>query len=232
MHRTNPRRTRSTMATTVAFLALFVTLGSGSYAAGVLTGKDVKNGSLTGKDLKDESVTGKDIKNLTGLDLDEETLDVVPSAEIAGTAQNALTAETAKTAETIGQIKASDLLTTYGCQTGKVLGFARVKGQNGAAMPNTFTTSSNYVDASFNCSGSSVVVRRLSAGHYRVKFTGNPAFLAFAQVRTDADNGDADVCATLNKVTVAGPDQNSFDVVTTTCDGADFHDTDFTLLLP
>ena len=47
----------------VAGLALVVATGGTSYAAVMITGADVKNGSLTGKDLKSHSVTGKDIRN-------------------------------------------------------------------------------------------------------------------------------------------------------------------------
>ena len=118
-----------------------------------------------------------------------------------------------------------------GCQTGKVLGFARVKA-NAGTIPTTFTTSSAFVDATNNCSGSSVVVRRVATGHYKVKFAGNPAFLAFAQVRTEPDSTDTDVCATLRKETASGTDQNAFDVVLLTCDGSQFRDADFSLLLP
>ena len=53
---------RATYANVVSTLALVLALGgTGAYAAGHLTGKDVKNGTLTGKDLKDRSVTDKDV---------------------------------------------------------------------------------------------------------------------------------------------------------------------------
>ena len=58
----------STAALVVAMLALVASLGGGSYAAKLLTGKDIQNGSLTGKDIKKNSVKGKQIKDksLTG----------------------------------------------------------------------------------------------------------------------------------------------------------------------
>ena len=100
MNRTTLHRTRPALATIVAFLALFVALGSGSYAAGLLTGKDVKNGSLTGKDLKTDSVTGEDVRDLTGGDLDESSLGTVPEAAHATNADHATTADRAKDADT------------------------------------------------------------------------------------------------------------------------------------
>ena len=52
-----------TYANIVATLALFVALGGSSYAAVVITGASVKDGSLTGKDLKDNSVKSVDIRD-------------------------------------------------------------------------------------------------------------------------------------------------------------------------
>jgi hypothetical protein len=65
------RKHMSTAALVVAVLALVASLGGGSYAAKLLTGKDIKNGSITGKDIKKKSLTGKLVKDksLTGADL-------------------------------------------------------------------------------------------------------------------------------------------------------------------
>jgi hypothetical protein len=52
-------------ATVVAYLALFVALGGTSYAAVVVTGKNVKDGSLTGKDVRDRSLATKDLSKGT-----------------------------------------------------------------------------------------------------------------------------------------------------------------------
>jgi hypothetical protein len=46
-----------------AIVLAFLALGSGSYAAVTITGKNVKNSSLTGKDIKNSSLTGSDVKN-------------------------------------------------------------------------------------------------------------------------------------------------------------------------
>ena len=70
----------------IAVLALAVALTGAGYAAFVVTGKDVKNGSLAGKDIKNSSVTGKDIKDdaLTGADVAESSLGTVPNASALG----------------------------------------------------------------------------------------------------------------------------------------------------
>lgn len=47
----------------VAVLALGVATAGTTYAAVLITGKDVKDGSLTGKDVRDSSLTGKDVKD-------------------------------------------------------------------------------------------------------------------------------------------------------------------------
>jgi hypothetical protein len=52
-------------ATIVAYLALFVALGGTSYAAIVVTGKNVKDGSLTGKDVRNRSLAGIDLSKST-----------------------------------------------------------------------------------------------------------------------------------------------------------------------
>jgi hypothetical protein len=53
-------RTRLTYANVVSTVCLFVVLGGSSYAALVITGKNVKDNSLTGKDVKDGSLLKKD----------------------------------------------------------------------------------------------------------------------------------------------------------------------------
>ena len=166
MNRTTLRKTRPALATIVAFLALFVALGSASYAAGILTGKEVKNGSLTGKDIKTDSVTGEDVRDLTGGDLDESSLGAVPEAAHATKADHATNADRAKDAEKVGGVPAAQVLTIPGCQSGKVLGYARIKA-NAGTIPATYTSSATHVDSTNNCSGASVAVRRDAVGQYR-----------------------------------------------------------------
>lgn len=73
MKRTSPL---SVAALVVAVLALVASMGGASYAAKVITGKDIKNGSITGKDIKKKSLTGTQIKNssLTGADVKDGSL--------------------------------------------------------------------------------------------------------------------------------------------------------------
>ena len=47
----------------VAVLALVVALGGTSYAALVVTGKSVKDGSLTGRDVKNRSLLAADFRS-------------------------------------------------------------------------------------------------------------------------------------------------------------------------
>lgn len=46
----------------VAILALFAAGTGGAFAAGRITGNQIKDGSITGRDIKNDTLTGKDIK--------------------------------------------------------------------------------------------------------------------------------------------------------------------------
>lgn len=56
-------RARLTYANVMATIAVFVALGGSSYAAIMVTGKNVKDSTLTGKDVKNSSLTGVDVRN-------------------------------------------------------------------------------------------------------------------------------------------------------------------------
>lgn len=61
----------------VAYLALFVALGSGTaLAAGQITGKDIAKNAVRAKHIKDGQVRGAEVadNSLTGADIDESTL--------------------------------------------------------------------------------------------------------------------------------------------------------------
>jgi hypothetical protein len=45
--------------TAVAYLALFATIGGSAYAAVIVTGNNIKNGTVTGKDVKNRSLGTK-----------------------------------------------------------------------------------------------------------------------------------------------------------------------------
>jgi hypothetical protein len=81
--------------TVVAYLALFVALGGGSYAAVTINGKNIKDKSIAGKKLKNRTITkGKIRKNtLTGTEINESKIGKVllaAKADTATTAGNAL----------------------------------------------------------------------------------------------------------------------------------------------
>ena len=70
------RSFRPSPALVVAILALVMATGGTSFAAKLITGKDVKNSSLTGVDVKNSSLTGADVKNgsIAGADLKKDLI--------------------------------------------------------------------------------------------------------------------------------------------------------------
>ena len=74
----------------VAYLALFIALGGGAYAASQINGKLIRKHSIPGNRLKKNTVTGNQVK--------ESTLARVPSAESSVNAQNATNATSAANA--------------------------------------------------------------------------------------------------------------------------------------
>lgn len=119
----------------IAGTALFISLGGPSYAAslvtgsnikdGTVTGADIKNSSLTGTDVKDSSLTGADTKDgsLTGADLKDGSLTGADAAD------NTLTGSDVKD----GSLEAKDLatsvqsgLTTSACPAGTTLTWVSV----------------------------------------------------------------------------------------------------------
>jgi hypothetical protein len=77
----------SAAALAVALLALVVSLGGASFAAKLITGAGIKNGSITAKDIKKNTLTGKQVKNgsLGAADLAAGTLPSVSLKRIAAT---------------------------------------------------------------------------------------------------------------------------------------------------
>jgi len=80
------RRLVPSPALAVALLALFVALGGTGYAAIVVTGKNVKNGTLTGVDFKPRSLHGSKLRadSIGGGSIKESTLG--PVAALSHTA--------------------------------------------------------------------------------------------------------------------------------------------------
>jgi hypothetical protein len=69
----------------VALAALFVALSGSAYAALVITGHNIKNGTVTGADVKNHSLASKDIKHnsIGGVAIKESALRTVPVANEA-----------------------------------------------------------------------------------------------------------------------------------------------------
>src|SRR3954469_19309526 len=80
------RRFLPSPAMVVAVVALAVSLGGSAYAALVITGKNIKNGTVTGKDIRSHSLRGSDVKHdgIGGGSIKESTRGTVPGAFLAG----------------------------------------------------------------------------------------------------------------------------------------------------
>ena len=88
---------RPSAAMLVASAALFAAIGGTSYAALMVTGANVANGTLTGVDMAKKSIPPKKLKpnSIGGTRVKESTLGTVPSAAHATTADTALNADNA-----------------------------------------------------------------------------------------------------------------------------------------
>jgi len=107
---------RPSAALVVAFAALFTALGGTGYAALLITGANVANGSLTGADIHTASVGGTKLKldTVKGSRIKESTLGTVPSANHAATADNAAhatNADKAADADKLDGIDSASLMT-------------------------------------------------------------------------------------------------------------------------
>src|SRR4051812_30836673 len=60
-----PRKPRLTYANVTATIALFVALGGSSYAAVLISGKSIRDGSVTGRDVARSTLTGRHVRNGT-----------------------------------------------------------------------------------------------------------------------------------------------------------------------
>jgi hypothetical protein len=128
-------------------------------------------------------------------------------------------------------------LSAMGCKTGKILGFARVKGT--AGIPAFYTNAAAAIDITNNCSGGAVEVRRAGTGKYFVRFAGNPALLALVSANSDGFGTNSthnDNIVSVAKVT-SGADAGAFRVEVEDVDGgasngSDPQDGQFTIMLP
>jgi hypothetical protein len=92
---------RPSAAMLVACAALFAAIGGTSYAALMVTGANVVNGSLTGADVAKKSIGGNRLKKDTvgGSRVLESSLGTVPTADHATAADSALNADKAADAD-------------------------------------------------------------------------------------------------------------------------------------
>jgi hypothetical protein len=180
-----------------------------------LTGVDIAFGGIFGSDIANGSLTGTDVADgsLTGTDVSNNSL---TGSDVA---ENTLS------------------VAGMGCQSGKVLGFARIMGT--AGIPSFYTSSSPYISIANNCAGPAPQVRRLGTGWYHVKFPSNPAALALATPNADGfsiDSTNNDNIITVAKFTDAV--EGTFfrvevqDVCGDCSGGADFQDGNFIMVLP
>src|SRR3954451_10820647 len=95
------RRWRPSHGTVVAYVALFMALATGgAWAAGTIGPRDIKDNAIHSRHIKKNAVKTKKIAKgavtgarvgtdtLTGDNIDESSLDEVPTASVAGTAFN------------------------------------------------------------------------------------------------------------------------------------------------
>src|SRR4051794_94524 len=74
------RRFLPSPAMVVAVVALVVSLSGAAFAAFVITGKKIKNGTVTGRDIRNHSLSGTDVRRdgLGGGSIKESSLGAVP----------------------------------------------------------------------------------------------------------------------------------------------------------
>lgn len=118
----------------MATIAVFIALGGSSYAAIVITGRNVKNSSLTGRDIRNSSLTASDVKNhsLRAVDFKSKQLPAGPQGpkgDKGDTAQVIGTNVTGAIHGDAGAVLAHDCITAdllaAGAQVGElpVIGF-------------------------------------------------------------------------------------------------------------
>jgi hypothetical protein len=170
-------RKRLTYSNVVSSIALFLVIGGATAFAALgkntVGTKQLKKNSVSAEKIRKNAVNSEKVADgsLTGVDLNLATLGTVPSAA------NAAHATSADNANQLGGIPASGY-TRKDCNslTGQIKGFARIN--NATVSGGGLSTSG--VEVPYNCSGQSVLARRISTGKYEVKFSGSPVAIALA----------------------------------------------------
>jgi hypothetical protein len=166
---------------------------------GGLTAADLRPGSVGSSEVLNDSLTGADISD-GGIRLADLASDSVNSSKVAFNSLNrtditdsTLTGgEIANNSLTGADVNESTLsVPSMGCQTGLVHSFARVKGST--SVPSSFTSNPTHIDRAYNCSGLAPQVRRIAEGKYEVRFSGNPATLAFVAPQLTPGFGSGDL---------------------------------------
>lgn len=111
----------------------------------------------------------------------------------------------------LGAISVSAAPDQVACQTGKVRGFAAVRGDprlgSIGAIDSHFGNDPRWFEIRFNCTGKSVYVRRIDVGVYDVQFPSNPAKVAIVSAlnqqgaSASVDHIDTDIF----RVVIRGP---------------------------
>lgn len=140
-------------------------------------GADVTNGSLTGQDVADNQLNADDVFGLGTADINDNSL---TSADVLNQSltgidisDGSLGSEDVRQEGLRGEDIDEKTLRGFGCANGLVKGYARIIGAS--SVPTTPTSSNQWVEAPYNCSGGSVTVRRTGGGGpgtYEVMFNG------------------------------------------------------------
>ncbi len=216
------------------------TIGSSDVVDESLLSQDIKNGEVKATELAGAAVTNSKLatnavgsgkvvdESLAALDLGPDS---VGTSEVAGSALTG--ADVSFDSLTGSDIRESSLsVNALGCQSGKVLGFARVKGSSG--VPAFYTPAAEVVDTKNNCSGGVIEVRRSAVGVYFVRFADMSARLALAVSNSDGfgvQSTAIDNVVSVNRIT-GGADIGSFrvEVEDINSDGTSPQDDWFTIM--
>jgi hypothetical protein len=153
----------------ISCLALVGAWGGPAVAAKLITGNDVKDRSLTGRDLRSNTITGRNVANLSGRDIQRDSLDGTDVIEdllaTVPRARAATRAETADRATAADRAAVADSLT--GARVTRVH-FAKPAGGEGAILD----LGGLRLRAQCNASGEMTVTATTTTGSAWIRTTG------------------------------------------------------------